>query len=392
MREYTTEATGESGVASKGVLPPPRELLALFGILVLAFLINLGVGFFWFRFSWGSILAGFGIMGLIITALAGIVTICIPFILGRIVGKDAWLYGLSYGLLVAFIGVPLVFNSIEWNTRYFWFVKGPKSLLIIIPVVAAGTGLAALGGMKKWKKRLDWVRFGLKLDYARKSMVCVSILALALSALGPAIFFGVYGTSVPGDTIVKFPQYNFEILKPRGFALRTYEHRTYGVSGRLWKQSDAQIMMDTWGENTTVFDEVSVFVFSKMPFTGVPLDSYNSADDAYDAFMATMEDVKNDPTKYFEQSVSPSGRIVGFEFADFKLYGDTTIGGVKALRVGYREYHSPKSFGDMSEEQPLPSSDPTCDIVVYRKPYLYWLHMVVRKDLYKRIEDSFAFL
>lgn len=222
------------------------------------------------------------------------------------------------------------------------------------------------------------------------STLPVFLIALLLSGLAPVAYINLL-VDVDPEVTFEVPNYGIQLTIPKGwdwFGDRGVIHSRM----KLHELADAEMRMNesSRGQYDLSDGNVWIHIYSKMPFTGVPLTNYSSEQEVYDNLRMVLEEVKNNPLAYFEQ-YTIGGKIESYHIADYGWYGPTAVDGQPAVELKYKEYLYQKG---LVPDEPLPESTSTPDIVVYKAPYLYWLEFNddVSKEDYKTIVDGFQFL
>lgn len=369
-RKDSGSPAGYKGKPPRAPLSPLKGFLILLGVLVLALFLSLVAS---------VLTVALGIMGpsgafIIPMLFLGAI---VPFLLGLLVRNWGWTIGLSYTLLYLFLVLPWYLWG-EWGNSYMWISAGRKHAPYYwIPLTLAVCLLFSLLGSYAFGKRR-----GIRLNLEKPAYPLVPVVALSvfLSVLAP---FAMDFFMVERAKISRYPQYNFQIMKPKGWhALESLS--VSSSDDMVRKEAEAEIDMQS-SSGTPNGGQVWIYVYSKMPFTGVPLESFKSSEEVYENLLAVLEDVKRNPTKYMESYLD-----LMLPGADLAYYGHTRLDGVDAIRLNFTEYKI--ETRNYKPHAPLPSSSPYGDIIVYREPYLYWLEMGVEGELYNKIKDSFKFL
>lgn len=340
--------------------------LVLGGAFAIISLIGLG--------SHEPVKGGGAFIGLLLLLTLSISLVAAPFLLGRLVGKYGWLVGLAYSL-------PLVTGVAFWMLAAWGGRNSFRRYWILLPIMAAvAVGVTEAGSRKRGK------RLPLHLEKPLSSLVPVALCSVVISALLPLIGFLVEFNSADPAKIVKEPKYYFEVLKPRGWTMDDYASKAYikDLTENIEGEFELQAYHDYADPPT---GGVTILVFDKMPYTGVPIADFSSDDEAYEYLRSLLQAVVDHPQKF------PSGR--GSEIKEYEYYGETAIDGLKAIRVGYIEYAADHPGGKPS----IPKTSAYGDIVVFRRPFLYWLDMhdanprtPEKRNAYNLVKDTFRFL
>jgi len=302
------------------------------------------------------------------------VAFLIPYLLGYIVDRWGWLLCLSYALIFTFLVMPFI----TWYDSYMWSLRGIKGHWQYRPfsAIAFGIGMLTLSvlfsflgsNVTKRKRKPHIV-----LNQPLATLVPIVIISLLISSTSWYIVPLIEGQ---GQGVIKYEQYKFQITKPFGWYASEISPPP-GSEG-VRKGALARIDLDKYHDS----ESMSIYIYSRMPFTGEPLTSYSSREEVYERLKSMLQDVVNNPTRYLYQS-----KYI-HELAEFAYYGKTNIRGISAIRLLYREFQD-----DEIPEEPFPKTTPYPDIVVYKSPYLYWLEFhAVNEKTYKKIVNSFKFI
>ncbi|MFH1148922.1 MAG: hypothetical protein V1748_00450 [Actinomycetota bacterium] len=310
--------------------------------------------------STGSI-AWYYLVAFMVMALAGAV---IPFFLGSTIERYGWILAIAYAPTYLYIVLPWVQRNITGKAPIFWGRPVPEGTIVTIgflSIVAAVAG-AFMGPMK------------LRLEMDRPLL---SLVPIALAFLGLAIISGTtLKLAQPYQAEVKeYPQWGFEIEKPDNWGARS---SLIPSDDPLRKWADGRISLNSYSGRGQQ-GRVEVYVYRVMPWTGAPIDTSLPAERVYDELKEALDVAK---AKVVNADDS-------YYYNDYRWYGRTAIDGVEGARIKYRSYYDEES---PVPEEPLPSQSEYGDIVVYKKPYLYWIEMNVESPLYEQIKDSFKFI
>ncbi|MFH1149578.1 MAG: hypothetical protein V1748_03800 [Actinomycetota bacterium] len=304
--------------------------------------------------------AWYYLVAFMVMALAGAV---IPFFLGSTIERYGWILAIAYAPTYLYIVLPWVQRNITGKAPIFWGRPVPEGTIVTIGflAIAAAVAGAFMGPMK------------LRLEMDRPVFALVPI---ALVFLGLAVLSGTtLKLSQPYKAEVKeYPQWGFEIEKPNNWGGRS---SLIFSDDPLRKWADGRISLNSYSGRGQQ-GQVEVYVYRVMPFTGVPLDTFENPDAVYESLEATLEEVARDPEKYMHLRI-----------ADYTWYGTSTIDNNDAIRLKFTHVIN---YDDDWPHPMKTSNSPHGDIIVYKKPYLYWIEMNVESPLYEQIKDSFKFI
>jgi hypothetical protein len=307
-----------------------------------------------------------------------IISCLVPFLMGRIVGdRNGWMAGLSYALVMLFVMLPIVAGYVDSNGKYIWFRSSGLFIAIYLTVALGLTlGFSLLGSIET--KRRSRIKMEFASTFRSAGMLLITSVCLAL--LGPLILTGVYRPEQASPArIVKVPQYNLQILKPEGWIDPTHP----GVSKFKTWQKNAEAQVELITEPSMDLDKprgsVNIYIFSKMPFTGEPLSNYDSAEQVYAALQKTFLNLS--ARKYVNQ-------YHFLNYWEYRFYGTVSVDNIQGIRIGLEER---EVAANETAPAPLPATSAYGDVIVYKKPYLYWFEMGVGQPLRSEILKSVKF-
>jgi len=424
MRYYQNAQRMQRAKRPPKLLSPINGFWILSLYMVLAFIATVILSFLSFGLA---ISAAAGVSGaLVLLAFVFTCGMCtaIPALLGVSAPDWGWLLGVSYSFLFTFLYTPYIFGLVDKRYRrcgYLWFAPGDYHVSIwylFIPLVFMITAsvVSSLGSSRRG--RLTGKRFVFERPLASIiPLVCISI---AISALSPFILDAVIGAKPEPAKTIKFPAHGFQVLKPEWWR-EGHKYHPEGYTSSNHKIREGAILEVILDSPSYAPQEdrgqAEIFVYSNMPFTGVSLESFKSAEEVYENLLAVLEDVKRNPSKYLYYRVL-DGKLETQDLAEFKYYGDTKIGGLKAIRIGFTRYEVHYDQWGKPENYAYARLPPTSpydkvrhvkdnevveeggdivvsrdgEIVVWKEPHLYWLEIHASPETYEKIKDSFKFI
>lgn len=380
---------------------PPKLLSPMNGFwilslyMVLAFIATVILSFLSFGLAIFAVAGVSGALVLLAFVFTCIVCTAIPASLGVSAPSWGWLLGVSYSFLFTFLYTPYIFGLIDKRYRrcgYLWFAPGDYHVSIwylFIPLVFMITAsvVSSLGSSRRG--RLTGKRFVFERPLASIiPLVCISI---AISALSPFILDAVIGAKPEPAKTIKFPAHNFQVLKPEWWR-EGHKYHPEGYTSWNHMIREGAIMEVILDSPTCAPEEerglAKIFVYSNMPFTGVPVENFKSSEEVYENLRRTLESERQEHEKIVLKRFEDCPTLIRFHWD-----GETTVGGVQAYRLYYSEHQIDPMVDTIDIiYKPTPKDIYLYDIVVFRKPYLYWLEIGVEPEMYKQIKDSFKFI
>jgi hypothetical protein len=263
--------------ASQGISWPKGTLILLGAVLLAVFL-----GFMLTNVAWNLAVLRQSLVGLIVGGV--VLGLLIPFLLGMMVEKWAWLLGASYGVMYAFGVLYLPFFIEEGRGAY-----GPFAIvaLVIVAVASLVAHFAQfISARRSWKK--------LNLSNPRASVSGILAVAFAVAVIAVPV---VNTARTTPSKVLSLPKYGVQMTKSAGWDGKAIHQKYVPDPTTIAGNRNDPTLIPQLGIigmnsrlNTYKGGEASanLYVFDQIPFTGQPLSELGSRESVYAALKAAF--------------------------------------------------------------------------------------------------------